>query len=150
MSIHARSRPGRPHPAGQELTHFTLHPGEEVRTPLIAVMFYRRGWLPAQNLWRRWMFAENFPRERGKPVAVRLAGFCGNFFPGYRTDQRGEIEYLDRYFAERIKPDYWWIDAGWYPCAGDWGPVGTWEVDGTRFPGGLPRLPITPTTKACN
>ncbi|MCP4643606.1 MAG: alpha-galactosidase, partial [bacterium] len=26
--------------AGQELTHFTLHPGEEVRTPMIVLQFY--------------------------------------------------------------------------------------------------------------
>ena len=123
--------------AGQERTHFTLHPGEEVRTPLIAVLFYQRDWISAQNLWRRWMFAQNFPKEHGKPVSPRLAGFCGNYFPGYRTNQKGEIEFLDRYIEEGIKLDYWWIDAGWYPCPSDWGPVGTWEVDRNRHPGGL-------------
>ena len=123
--------------AGQELTHFILHPGEEVRTPLIAVMFYQRDWIPAQNMWRRWMFVQNFPKEHGKPVSPRLAGFCGNYFPGYRTNQKGEIEFIDRYVGEGIKLDYWWIDAGWYPCPVDWGPVGTWEVDRNRHPGGL-------------
>jgi len=123
--------------AGQELTHFTLHPGEEVRTPLITVMFYRRDWILAQNMWRRWMFAQNFPKEHGKPVSAKLAGFCGNHFPGYRTNQKGEIAFIDRYPEEGINPDYWWIDAGWYPCTGDWGPVGTWEVDRERYPGGL-------------
>ncbi len=123
--------------AGQELTHFTLHPGEEVRTPLVALMFYQRDWIAAQNLWRRWMFAENFPKEHGTPVSPKLSGFAGNYFSGYRTNQKGEIAFIDRYVEEGIKLDYWWIDAGWYPCAGDWGPVGTWEVDRSRHPGGL-------------
>ena len=39
-------------------------------------MFYQRDWISAQNLWRRWMFAQNFPKEHGKPVSPKLAGFC--------------------------------------------------------------------------
>ena len=29
------------------------------------------------------------------------------------------------------------MDAGWYPCDGQWPKTGTWEVDTKRFPGGL-------------
>jgi alpha-galactosidase len=29
------------------------------------------------------------------------------------------------------------MDAGWYPCDGQWPKVGTWEVDKKRFPGGF-------------
>ena len=47
---------------GQELTHFRLHPGEEVRGPMVVVQFYRGDWLRAQNVWRRWMLAHNLPR----------------------------------------------------------------------------------------
>ena len=36
-----------------------------------------------------------------------------------------------------MKLDYWWIDAGWYPCGDDWGHVGTWEPDPQRYPKGL-------------
>ena len=31
--------------AGQKLTHFTLQPGEEIRTPLVVLQFYKGGWL---------------------------------------------------------------------------------------------------------
>ena len=42
--------------AGQELTHLRLEPGEEIRTPLIALFFWRGADVErAQNLWRRWM-----------------------------------------------------------------------------------------------
>ena len=44
--------------AGQELTHFKLLPGEEVRSPLVVLHFWQgRDWIEAQNLWRRWMMA---------------------------------------------------------------------------------------------
>jgi len=53
--------------AGQELTHFVLHPGEEVRSPLAVVQFYEGDWLRAQNVWRRWMIGHNIPRVGGEP-----------------------------------------------------------------------------------
>ena len=51
-----------------------------------------------------------------------------------KADEASQIIFVDRYLEERIKIDYWWMDAGWYPCGGDWGKTGTWEVDKTRFP----------------
>ncbi len=46
--------------AGQEKTHFVLLPGEEVRTPLIAMLFYNGDWIRGQNLWRQWMIKGKF------------------------------------------------------------------------------------------
>ncbi len=61
--------------AGQELTHFKLHPGEEVRTPLSVLQFWKGGdWIRAQNVWRRWMIAHNIPRPYGKPPKPMLRG----------------------------------------------------------------------------
>ena len=57
---------------GQELTHFRLHPGEEVRGPMVVLQFYRGDWLRAQNIWRRWMLAHNLPRPYGKPVHAAI------------------------------------------------------------------------------
>ncbi len=123
---------------GQELTRFTLHPGEEVRTPLSLLLFYAGDRIRAQNIWRRFMFEHNFPKDHGKPLAPKLAGCSGWHFPGLMCNQAGEIEFIDRYLAEGIKLDYWWMDAGWYPCDGvGWPKVGTWEVDRKRYPGGL-------------
>ena len=50
---------------------------------------------------------------------------------------RDEIRYIDRYVKAGAKLDYWWIDAGWYPCGDGWGNVGTWEPDPQRYPKGL-------------
>jgi len=123
--------------AGQELTHFLLHPGEEVRTPLIVLQFWKGDRIRSQNIWRRWMRACNMPRPGGKEIAPLSAccDFC--YCPGGITSAAGEKEYLDRYLEEDVKPDWWWQDAGWYVNDGDWGKTGTWETDKQRFPDGL-------------
>jgi alpha-galactosidase len=120
--------------AGQELTHFKLLPGEEVRTPLIAMQFWRGDVVHAQNLWRRWMTAHNMPHPEGKLVSTHY-GFCvGNPQPSAAE----EIGVLNRLSEENIKPDCWIIDAGWYPSKiGNWIDIGTWECDPKRFPKGL-------------
>ena len=122
--------------AGQELTHFTLHPGEEIRSPLVVLQFYRRDRVRAQNIWRRWMLAHNSPRPNGQPLAPMLTFCSGGFFPGLKVSEASEKLFIDALVRERIPIDYWWMDAGWYPCA-DWFKTGTWEPDAERFPNGL-------------
>lgn len=124
--------------AGQELTHFTLHPGEEVRTPLIVLQFWRGNRVDAQNTWRRWMIAHNVPRTGGELHPTHLAGCSSHFFGEMVTaDEASQIQFIDRYVEERIPIDYWWMDAGWYVNATGWPNTGTWEVDTQRFPRGL-------------
>ena len=123
---------------GQELTRFKLLPGEEVRGPLVVVQFYEGDRVRAQNVWRRWMLAHNVPRPGGKPLKPQSAAVSGNHYPGLMCNQADEILFINRFLEEGIRFDYWWMDAGWYPCAPQgWPKVGTWEVDKKRFPGGL-------------
>ncbi len=123
---------------GQELTKFKLLPGEEVRGPLVALQFYQGDRIRAQNVWRRWMVAHNLPRPGGKALTPQSAAVSGNHYPGLMCNQADEILFIDKYLAEGVRFDYWWMDAGWYPCAPQgWPKTGTWEVDKTRFPGGL-------------
>ena len=54
--------------AGQQETRLYLKPGEEIRTPLIAALFWQgTDTVRAQNLWRRWMMVHNVPRLHGQP-----------------------------------------------------------------------------------
>ncbi len=123
---------------GQELTRFTLHPGEEVRSPMIVLQFYRSDWIAAQNVWRSWMIALNLPRPGGKPLAPMISACNGNHYPGIITNAAEELHFLRRYLEERIQPDYWWQDAGWYPCDPvGWPKTGTWEVEPQRWPKGI-------------
>jgi alpha-galactosidase len=125
--------------AGQELTHFKLLPGEEIRTPLIVLQFWNGEWIRAQNIWRRWMLAHNVPRPGGKLPQPELFG-CSSHLYAEMVDANEENQKMciDRYLEGGIKIDRWWMDAGWYPCdGGGWPKVGTWEVDTRRFPRGL-------------
>ncbi|UCH36645.1 MAG: alpha-galactosidase [Armatimonadota bacterium] len=123
---------------GQELTHFTLHPGEEVRSPLVVMQFYRGDWIRAQNVWRRWMLAHNLPRPGGKLPPAQMAA-CSSHQYGemINANEETQIMFVDRYLEEGIELDYWWMDAGWYINESGWPNTGTWEVDTKRFPRGL-------------
>ncbi|MCY2952618.1 MAG: NPCBM/NEW2 domain-containing protein [Planctomycetota bacterium] len=124
--------------AGQEQTHFKLLPGEEVRTPLIVLQFWKGDRVRSQNTFRRWMLAHNVPKPGGKPIQPMLFG-CSSHFTNEMVDgnEENQIQFINRYLEERLRIDYWWMDAGWYFCDGDWGKTGTWEVDTKRFPRGL-------------
>lgn len=119
---------------GQERLRVRLHPGEEIRSPLVALLFWQDGdWIRAQNLWRRWQVAHVLPRPGGTPIAPHYAGCFGNL----RPNAAEEIEQIAGWRREGIALDYWFIDAGWYVHPGDWPQIGTWEVDRERFPRGL-------------
>jgi alpha-galactosidase len=121
--------------AGQELTHFKLHPGEEVRSPLAVVQFYEGDWIRGQNIWRRWMVAHNIPRPGGKLVPTHYGACWSNdLHPVGET----EMAVLKGYIREKIPLGFYFIDAGWYPSKRDWWTdAGTWQVDKERFPKGI-------------
>jgi alpha-galactosidase len=125
--------------AGQELTRFKLLPGEEVRSPLIVLQFWKGDWIRAQNIWRRWMMAHSMPKPGGKlPQPQLLASSSRQYDEMINANETNQIMFIDRYLEEGIKLDYWWMDAGWYVHhGGGWPRVGTWEVDVSRFPRGL-------------
>lgn len=125
---------------GQMHTHLVLHPGEEIRTPLVALLFWSGDRTTSQNMWRRWMIAHNVPRQRGVlPKSILEAASSSFFAEMVHADDASQKLFISRYLEEGIKLDYWWMDAGWYPNKGhDWQDLlGTWEVDKTRFPNGL-------------
>jgi alpha-galactosidase len=125
--------------AGQELTHFKLLPGEEVRSPLIVLQFWKGNWIAAQNVWRRWMMAHSMPHPGGQlPPAQLEASSSRQYNEMIDANEANQKMFITRYLEEGIKLDYWWMDAGWYfHHGGGWPRVGTWEVDPARFPRGL-------------
>jgi alpha-galactosidase len=124
--------------AGQALIHFKLRPGEEARTPLIVLQFWKGDRIRSQNTFRRWMLAHNVPKPGGRPIKPMLFG-CSSHLTNEMVDgnEENQIQLINRYLQERLKIDYWWMDAGWYVCDGNWTKTGTWEVDTRRFPRGL-------------
>ncbi len=118
--------------AGQELTYTYLKPGEEIRTPLIAMFFWQgTNVVRSQNLWRRFYLAHIIPRP-----ASTLEAIGGD-----------NMNVVNSYLQAGIKPDALWQDAGWYPVNGgpytgnlSWLNTGTWEPDPTRYPAGFKPL----------
>lgn len=133
--------------AGQTLTHFCLHPGEQVRTPLVVLQFWAGDRIDAQNVWRRWMIAHNMPRPGGELLGPQWSASSAYWYGNmvFATEENQKT-FIARYLEEDLKPDYWWMDAGWYPPnitkigkspIPGWAVTGTWEVDTRRFPNGL-------------
>lgn len=132
--------------AGQELTHFRLLPGEEVRTPLVALLFWEKDWIGGQNVWRRWMVAHNLPRTGGKlPLPQIAAGGNRQTIEMQDADEQNQLAFLERVVQTGFKIDYWWMDAGWYPFKTGWWNTGTWDPDPQRFPRGF-----TPISEAAH
>ena len=124
--------------AGQEQTHFKLLPGEEVRSPLIALQFWRGDWIKGQNVWRRWMVAHNIPRLDGKlPQALMPGGSSNQMNEMQNANEENQKQFIDGYLDNGISISFWWMDAGWYPFKDGWWNTGTWEPDKKRFPNGL-------------
>ena len=119
---------------GQERTHLCLAPGEEIRTPLAVLLFWKGDYFRSQNLWRRWMVAHNLPRPGGKRPG-QLFSTC----LGLHQSAAGEIGYIDMFVKNGVTFDYWWMDAGWYTGSSWWDAtgVGTWTPDPERFPRGV-------------
>jgi alpha-galactosidase len=128
---------------GQQLTHFVLKPGEEIRTPSITLLFWQGDdVVRAQNLWRSWYITHVLPRIGGQPqpptTQIQVGGSLLNWSK------------VQEYLAAGIKPDICWRDAGasnpWYPITDGpftepeskvWLNTGTWEIDKTKYPQGF-------------
>jgi len=124
--------------AGQERVRVKLLPGEEIRSPLMVLQFWRGDRLRAQNVWRRWMMAHAMPRPGGRlPPPQFVASSSRAYEEMIKADEQNQIMHIDRYLEEGLKLDYWWMDAGWYIQQQGWPQVGTWEVDPSRFPRGF-------------
>ncbi len=124
--------------AGQQRTRLYLKPGEEIRTPLIALLWWEgTNTIRAQNIWRRWFLAHNIPRVNDEPqppiTQIQVDGSIESF-PGV----------IETYLQTGIKPDICWTDAGWYPKNNGphldnsaWLNTGTWEPDPIKYPHGF-------------
>jgi alpha-galactosidase len=135
--------------AGMPETHFRLQPGEEVRTPSMAILFWRSpDRMAGHNLFRRFVLAHHMPRTAGRPTPLPInhgVGFggpfpCNEYVCATESYAIGMIERLHQF---GIDPDACWIDAGWYenPTNQWWSGVGTWMVNRKNFPRGL--KPVT-------
>jgi len=129
--------------AGMRRTHLVLHPGEEIRSPRILLLFFEGDALRGHNLLRRLILAHYAPRHEAKllhaPVSFAVWG------ENRAERQIGKI----RWFQEQdIGIDNFWVDAGWHGDApykdssnvfnSSWGAqVGNWWPNKVSYPDGI-------------
>ncbi len=117
-----------------------LKPGETVRSPRLTLQGYAGSDDRGRNLWRSFSLDHFVPREDGHPLDPKLVlhtwmidglpEFCG-------VTETNQMEAIDTYVKGGLKPDIWWIDAGWYPCGNDWTVTGNWRHNPEHFPNGM-------------
>ncbi len=126
--------------AGQATFRSYLRPGETVRSPRLTLEAYDGGEDRGRNLWRSFYIDHFVPREDGRPLSPKLVlhtwmidnlnEFCG-------VTEENQIAAIDTYIKGGLRPDIWWIDAGWYPCNLDWTVTGNWRPNPDHFPNGM-------------
>ena len=130
--------------AGMTNTHLTLHPGEEIRTPLVLLLPWRGDAIDAHNLLRRQILKYHTPHYDGKPVVLPVS-HAG--WGGMKTTT--SLRLIDEITKERMGFENFWMDAGWYGAdrhvdefqifgKEDWFlHAGNWRVNRIPHPDGL-------------
>jgi alpha-galactosidase len=126
--------------AGQNTLRTTLRPGESIRTPRMALLFWQGDdAIQGHNQWRQLLIAHYLPRYNGQlqmtPVAAANFDATGNGGPG--MNELHCLKWINA--AKQFGAEVFWLDACWFqPTA--WGVndhFGTWDPNPTRFPRGL-------------
>ncbi|MBR3767340.1 MAG: alpha-galactosidase [Clostridia bacterium] len=125
----------------QERCYMKIHPGETMRTPNITALFYEGDENKGTNLWRRFFLKHILPvgknGDKISPIMFLHTHMIGGFaeFEGITTEN--QLEAIETYIKRGLKPDCWWIDAGWYPCEHRWWNVGDWTPNPEQLPDGF-------------
>ena len=140
--------------AGLEKANFYLRPGEEVRTPLVATVFWEGSDEAAgHNAFRRFVVKHHSCSPGGKVWNPSFAAVdSGDPAPCDQCGCLTEDLALGKVMRHRqlgLEAQVYRMDAGWYEAvegpseAGnfDWkSSVGGWEADTGRFPSGLENI----------
>ena len=125
--------------AGLEKANFYLRPGEEVRTPLVATVFWKGAEVSSgENALRRFVLAHHAPKVAGRLWAPSAGALdFGSPAPCSGSSCLSEdlaIGTAKRYKQLGLMPDVLVMSPGWETAAGDWRP----KED--LFPDGFGRL----------
>lgn len=133
--------------ARQQHFRASLAPGERIRSPLVALMFFTSpDYSRSMNLWRRWMLECNAPDDPNGGALKPIVSFGANgrFYEAKFATEENQLFFINKIIENGLPIDYWWIDAMWYELGFEpypnWCPVGSWNVDKKRFPRGFAPL----------
>lgn len=138
--------------AGMKRMDLHLYPGEAIRTPLVAMLFWQGDdYMSGNNTFRRFILAHHTrkpTKELGSYSPINGGLDWGDPAPcneyGCLTEEFA-VGLIKRYKMFGLQPESIWLDAGWYEGAGGpngswWNSVGSWYADKERFPRGLKPL----------
>ena len=138
--------------AGMKHMDLHLYPGEAIRTPLVAMLFWQGDdYMAGNNTFRRFILAHHTRKpteELGSYSPINGGLDWGDPAPcneyGCLTEEFA-VGLIKRYKMFGLQPESIWLDAGWYEGAGGpngtwWKSVGSWYADKERFPRGLKPL----------
>lgn len=129
--------------AGMARTHLRLHPGEEIRTPRMLLLFYGQDRWRGNNLLRQFLLRHHRPdpNKDGKPwVAPVTWGNWGG------TPAEISQDHIEKIIEHKLACDYYWLDAGWYGKPGstteqEWATnAGNWTLNQGLYPEGMKAL----------
>ena len=135
--------------AGQETTHFKLHPGERVRTPRILLLSWTGDPAESNSQFRRLLMKHYIPPWHGKPPLPALytnTCFAHGGGGGWLNECNAEnqialIRALRPLGVEAVITDAGWFQGGWPAGAGNWTP------DPAKYPQGM--TPVAAAAKEC-
>ena len=138
--------------AGMKHMDLHLYPGEAIRTPLVAMLFWQGDdYMAGNNTFRRFILAHHTRKpseDLGSYTPINGGLDWGDPAPcneyGCLTEEFA-VGLIKRYKMFGLQPESIWLDAGWYEGAGGpngswWNSVGSWYADKERFPRGLKPL----------
>jgi alpha-galactosidase len=121
---------------GMAHTHLLLHPGEQIRTPLMLLLFYEGDRWRGQNLLRQFLLTYHRPLRDGQPLVAPIT--CGNW-GGTRAEVH--LDNIRKIIRHQLPIEYYWIDAEWFGRPGGPGSwavnVGNWQVKKDLYPDGF-------------
>ena len=129
--------------AGMPRTHLRLRPGEEIRTPRIALLFWEGDRLHGHNLWRQFLLAHHVLRLDGQVLPGPMCHANWGESPVAQQIAKA-LWWRD----QGLPCDVFWVDAGWFGDASvpeqatvftsDWNQqVGNWQPNSALYPDGL-------------
>jgi alpha-galactosidase len=135
--------------AGMEATHLSLHPGEEIRSPSVLLIFWNGSdWQRGQNLLRSVLLRHYSPKtQSGQPAEPPLAFSPHSVVNFENVSEANMLAGIEQVAAVKLPLDTWWIDAGWFSRVDpkdsksgnlNWASsVGNPDPDPVRFPRGM-------------
>jgi alpha-galactosidase len=118
--------------SGMAKTHLKLHPGEEIRTPLILALFWQGEPARGNNLLRRFLLIHHRPLPGGKPIVLPvLLGSWGG------SPAADHLKMIQRIVKRQLPIELYWIDAEWFGKEPWWKNNGNWAVRKDLYPRGF-------------